>query len=178
MDTDILLQIIDTSFKVAIGAAIAVFSGWMMLKRNTVIGPRNLREQKRLDIFEDISAFIGNVSHIFSQYAALTGESVEFGASWPAERKKTLEKINTDLLIAFQKISAAEAQLLMLGEKNLERSLKIYTAQIVSYHRQVYVGRKDIRKEQIIALKQRVLQAREQFYDMLSRKYDQVLVGA
>lgn len=178
MDTSILIQIIDTSFKVAIGAGIAIFSGWAIMKRNTVIGPRNLREQKRLAIYEDISAFIGQVTHIFSQYASLTGESVEFGERWPAERKKELDKINSDLVTAFQKVAAAEAKLLILGEKNLERSLKIYTAQIVSYHRQVYVGRKDIRKEQITALKQSVLQAREQFYDMLSKKYDQTLVGA
>ncbi len=170
MDADFVFQIIDTTIKLAIGAGIAIFSGWTILKRNTVIGPRNLREQKRLAIYEDISAFIGSVSHIFSQYAALTVESVEFGERWPAERKKELEKINNELVGVFQKVAAAEAKLLILGEKNLERSLKIFTSQIVSYHRQVYVGRKDIRKEQVIALKQSVLQAREQFYDILSKK--------
>ena len=75
-------------------------------------------------------------------------------------------------------VSDAEAKLLMLGEKNLERSLRLYGARIALFRKQVYVGRQDITQEQIAALKQSILQVREQFYDMLSRKYDRLLASA
>ncbi|HEY7885104.1 MAG TPA: energy transducer TonB [Cellvibrionaceae bacterium] len=179
MDTSILMQLFDTAFKVGTGAAIAVLTGWFVLKRqNTVGGPRNLREQKRLSIYEDISAFVGQVTHIFSKYASLAAESAQLGEHWPAARRQELEQVNKVLVDTFEKMAAAEAKLLILGEKNLARSLKIYAGQIVAFRRQVYVGRKDISQEQIGALRQGVLQAREGFYDMLSRKYDQVLLGA
>jgi hypothetical protein len=40
------------------------------------------------------------------------------------------------------------------------------------------VCRKDITPEQINTLKQGVAQVREQFYDILSRKYDRLLANA
>ncbi|MDO3386314.1 energy transducer TonB [Gilvimarinus sp. SDUM040013] len=178
MDTSLTFAIIDSTFKVAAGAGIAFASAWWWSRQNHVIGPRSLREQKRLDIFEEISGFVGDVTHIFSKYASLAAESVEFGERWPATRKAELEKVNEELVATFQKMAAAEAKLLILGEKNLEKSLKIYAGQIVGYRRQVYAGRKDITPEQAAALRQGVLQARESFYDMLSRKYDKVLSGA
>jgi hypothetical protein len=178
VDSTITYQIIDTALKVAIGGIVALASAWWWSRRQMVIGPRSLREQKRLDVFEDISAFVGEVTHMFSKYASLAAESVEFGERWPAERKQELTRITEELVESFGKMSAAEAKLLILGEKNLERSLKIYAGQIVAFRRQVYNGRKDITTDQINALKQGVLQARESFYDMLSRKYDQTLAGA
>jgi len=178
VDSTIAYQLIDTLIKVAAGAVVALASVWWWSRRQRAIGPRGLREQKRLDVFEDISAFVGEVTHMFSKYASLAAESVEFGERWPSERKQELSQVTEELVESFVKMSAAEAKLLILGEKNLERSLKIYAGQIVAFRRQVYSGRKDINNDQINALKQGVLQARESFYDMLSRKYDQTLTGS
>lgn len=179
METSILLPLFDTAIKVATGALIAVATGWFVLRQKTAVnGPRSLREQKRLAVFEDISAFVGQVTHIFSKYASLAVESAQLGDHWPQARRQELEEINRQLVDTFEKMSQAESKLLILGEKNLARSLKIYAGQIVAFRNQVYVGRKDISPDQVNALRQGVLQAREGFYDMLSRKYDQVLAGA
>jgi hypothetical protein len=175
VETTITYQLLDTAFKVALGGAVALASVWWWNRQQAVVGPRSLREQKRLDVFEEISAYVGEVTHLFSQYASLAAESVEFGERWPAERKHELTRVTDALVESFNKMAAAEAKLLILGEKNLERSLKIYAGQIVAFKRQVYAGRKDITNNQVSALKQGVLQARESFYDMLSRKYDQTL---
>ncbi|MCP8898766.1 energy transducer TonB [Gilvimarinus xylanilyticus] len=175
METTFAYSLLDTCIKIALGAAIALFSVWWWQRRQTIAGPRSLREQKHLATFEAISDFVGQVTHCFSKYASLAAESVEFGERWPAARKAELEQVSNELVESFQKMADAEAKLLMLGEKNLERSLKIYAGQIVAFRRQVYAGRKDITSEQVVALRQGVLQARESFYDMLSRKYDKVL---
>jgi len=179
METSLLLSLVDTTLKVGTGALIAVATGWFVLRQKTASqGPRSLREQKRLGVFEEVSAFVGQVTHTFSKYSSLAVEAVQLGEQWPTSRREELENINRSLVDIFEKMSQAEAKLLILGEKNLARSLKIYAAQIVNFRNQAYVGRKDITLEAIVALKQSVLQAREGFYDMLSRKYDQVLVGA
>lgn len=179
METSLFLSLLDTAIKVTTGAVIALATGWFVLRQKTAAqGPRGLREQKRLAVFEDISAFVGQVTHIFSKYASLGVEAAQLGDHWPQARRQELETINRELVDTFEKMSQAESKLLILGEKNLARSLKIYAGQIVAFRHQVYVGRKDITPDQVTALKQGVLQARESFYDMLSRKYDQVLLGA
>ncbi|UTF60901.1 energy transducer TonB [Gilvimarinus sp. DA14] len=177
METSLVYSFFDTALKVGLGAVVAVATQWWWSRRNQNPGPRSLREQKRLDVLEETSNFVGKVTHCFSKYASLATESVEFGERWPAERKMELAQVSEELVASFQKMADAEAKLLMLGEKNLERSLKIYAGQIVAFRRQVYAGRKDITSEQATALRQGVLQARESFYDMLSRKYDKVLSG-
>ena len=131
-----------------------------------------------LEILENVSANVGTVSHIFAKYSTLVLESIQFGEQWPVARKLELDVVNTELVTEFKKLAEAEAKLLMLGEKNLERSLRLYGARIALFRKQVYVGRQDITQEQIAALKQSILQVREQFYDMLSRKYDRLLASA
>ncbi len=177
MDSSTFIQLTDTSLKIGLGALIAALVAWLVLWR--VGQPNNTsRENRRLLILEDVSAQVGAVTHIFAKYSSLVIESIQFGDRWPSARRQELDSVNTDLVNEFRKLADAEAKLLMLGEKNLERSLRLYGAKIAVFRKQVYVCRKDITHEQITTLKMGVHQVREQFYDMLSRKYDQLLASA
>lgn len=176
MDMETLLQLSETSLKMGFGALIAVLSGWLVMRRQQAqqLSPGN----RRLEILEQVSTNVGSVNHIFAKYSTLVVESFQFGEQWPAARKLELDAVNAELVSEFKKMAEAEAKLLMLGEKNLERSLRLYGARIALFRKQVYVGRQDITQEQIAELKQSILQVREQFYDMLSRKYDRLLANA
>jgi hypothetical protein len=178
MDNELFLQITDTSLKIGLGALIAAVTAWVVLRRAAPQQSNNLRDHRRLQILEDVSTQVGTVTHIFAKYSSLVVESIQFGERWPQARRVELENVNTELVAEFKKLAEAEAKLLMLGEKNLERSLRLYGAKIAVYRKQVYVGRKDISIEQITALKNAINQVREQFYDMLSRKYDRLLASA
>ncbi len=178
MDSAIFLQLIDTSLKVALGAVIAGLAGWLMLRREALVGPKSPRESRRLAILEQVSSQVGQVTHSFAKYSSLAAEYVQFGDRWPRERRAELEAISAELVTDFKQFADAEAKLLMLGEKNLERCLRIYGATIANYRKQVYVGRQDISLEQAVSLRQEVSQAREKFYELLSRKYDQLLANA
>ena len=178
MDNELFLQITDTSLKIGLGALIAAVTAWVVLRRAAPQQANNLRDHRRLQILEDVSTQVGTVTHIFAKYSSLVVESIQFGERWPQARRLELESVNTELVAEFKKLAEAEAKLLMLGEKNLERSLRLYGAKIAVYRKQVYVGRKDISLEQITALKNAINQVREQFYDMLSRKYDRLLASA
>jgi len=65
----------------------------------------------------------------------------------------------------------------MLGEKTMEKTLRLYGAKIALFRKQVYVGRQDISEQEIAELKTSVMTLREQFYDLLSRRYDKLLAA-
>jgi len=177
MDNELFLQLTDTSLKIGLGALIAAITAWIVLRKNNQQPGNSARENRRLQILEDVSTQVGTVTHIFAKYSSLVVESIQFGERWPQARRVELDSVNTELVAEFKRLAEAEAKLLMLGEKNLERSLRLYGAKIAVYRKQVYVGRKDISLEQITALKNTIVQVREQFYDMLSRKYDRLLAS-
>jgi len=178
MDMQTFMQLTDTSLKIGLGALIAAGVAWLILWRSGHNQSGVLRENRRLQILEEVSAQVGTVTHIFAKYSSLVVESIQFGDRWPTARRQELDAVNTELVNEFRKLADAEAKLLMLGEKNLERSLRLYGAKIAVFRKQVYVCRKDITHEQIATLKLGVTQVREQFYDMLSRKYDRLLANA
>ena len=178
MDMETLFQLTDTSVKMGIGAVIAAICAWGIMRRQNNSQFDVQRENRRLQILEDVSSQVGMVSHSFAKYSSLVVESVQFGDRWPVARRQELEAVNTELVNEFRKLADAEARLLMLGEKNLERTLRLYGARIAVYRKQVYVGRQDISPEEISSLKAAIHQVREQFYDMLSRKYDRLLANA
>lgn len=173
METLDIWPIIDTSIKVALGALIAGISLW--LSHRNPSQKSTDRSCRRIDILESVSSDVGNVNHIFAKYSSLVIESTRFGSRWPQARKDELARVNSDLVAEFRKMAEAEAKLLMLGEKALEKTLRLYGAKIAQFRKQVYVGRQDISEQDIVQLKQDILKLREQFYDILSHKYDRLL---
>ena len=176
IDNEIIWQLIDTTAKVGLGAVLAVMLTLLIVRRRE---PRGLQaEQRRLEILEKISADVGTVSHVFSKYCSLVVESLRFGERWPVSRHKELEQITTDLAREFEKLSDAESKLLMLGEKALEKNLRLYGAKVAQFRRQVHVGREGIEEDDILAMKRDINLLREQFYDFLSKKYDRLLAAS
>ncbi|MAN52016.1 MULTISPECIES: energy transducer TonB [unclassified Marinimicrobium] len=178
MDSAIFIELLDTSLKVALGALIAGVAGWWVMRRNAIVGSRSPQENRKLSLLEDVSGQVGRVTHTFAKYSSLAAESIQFGKRWPKERRAELEQISAELVNEFKGLADAEAKLLMLGENNLERSLRLYGSQIAQFRKQVYAGREDISLEQIAAFKKEVARTREKFYELLSRKYDRLLANA
>jgi len=178
MELDSYFVYLDTGLKVLLGAGIALFCLWLTRKsqnkpRENKIDPKN----HRISLFEDISAKVGHVNHSFARYSSLVIESTRFGKRWPSERKQELDRVNMELVREFEKLSDAEAKLLMLGEKTMEKTLRLYAARIAVFRKQVYVGRQDISDQEIADLKSSIMQLREQFYEILSRRYDKLLAA-
>lgn len=173
MEPNDFWTLIDTSVKVALGAVIAGITLW--LSQHKLYARKSMPGNRRIEMLEAVSSDVGNVNHIFAKYSSLVIESTRFGSRWPQARKEELEKVNSDLVNEFRKIADSEARLLMLGEKALEKTLRLYGSKIAQFRKQVYVGRQDISEEEIMKLKQEILKLREQFYDILSHKYDRLL---
>lgn len=177
MDQGTIWQLIDTSVKVSLGAIITGMLFWMLHWRRQHQNADQNTANRRVELLEQISADVGNVSHAFAKYSALVMESVRYGERWPAGRKVELSQVNKDLVAEFKKLADAQATLLMLGEKHMERTLRVYAARIVVFRKEVYVGRSDISVEDISKIKAEINGLRETFYDILSRRYDRLLTS-
>jgi len=178
MAYDEMLLFLDTGLKIALGAALSVACIWLgRAWHDRQQGGGDKPHVKRLNLLEQISTDVGHVNHCFAKYSALVIESTRFGKRWPPARKHELERVNAELVREFERLSAAEAKLLMLGEKTMEKTLRLYGARIALFRKQVYVGRQDISEQEIADLKSSIMQLREQFYDILSRRYDKLLAA-
>lgn len=169
--------LLDTALKVGLGGTIVLATLWFYQRKQSLESNTANFANRRLALLEEISAAVGNVNHCFARYSALVIESTKFGKNWPAARRAELEKVNMELVTEFRKLADAEAKLLMLGEKTMEKTLRLYGARIALFRKQVYVGRQDITEQEIADLKTSILMLREQFYDLLSRRYDRLLVA-
>jgi len=178
MGLDNYLVYFDSALKILLGAGIAVICLWVARKvQGNSAEPKIDPKKHRLSLLEEISAKVGHVNHSFARYSSLVIESTRFGKRWPVERKQELDRINHELVREFEKLSDAEAKLLMLGEKTMEKTLRLYAARIAVFRKQVYVGRQDISEQEIAELKSAIMQLREQFYELLSRRYDKLLAA-
>ncbi|CBL45989.1 Hypothetical protein HDN1F_24060 [gamma proteobacterium HdN1] len=169
------LQISTATLQMGAGAIIAITTAWLLRRgQNRKI----TRENRRIQILEEITSQVADLTHTFAKYSTLVLESTQYLERWPVARKEELEKISEELTQEFKKIADAQAKLLMLGEKNLELGLRVYTARMTAWTRQVYVGRRDLTPEQASTLKNAIGEARDLFYELLSRKYDRLLASA
>lgn len=170
--------IFDTSIKVALGVIAACLVFWLSQRMHRSKQSQGQGSQRRrVNLLEEISSDVGRVNHCFAKYSALVIESTRFGKRWPPARKQELERINADLVREFDKLANSEAKLLMLGEKTMEKTLRLYGAKIALFRKQVYIGRQDISEQEIAELKTAIMTLREQFYDLLSRRYDRLLAA-
>jgi len=173
-----LWPILDSTLKVALGAAIALLGFWLarrwQLRHNS---EKTTGTRRKMSLLEEISLDVGLVNHCFAKYSSLVIESTRFGKRWPPARKLELERINAELVREFQKLANSESKLLMLGEKTMEKTLRLYGSKIALFRKQVYMGRQDISEQEIAELKAAIMVLREQFYDLLSRRYDHLLAA-
>lgn len=178
MNENNLWLIFDTSLKITLGVALTFACLWLGRQwRDYQTKDQQGGRRRKIHLLEEISSDVGRVNHCFAKYSALVIESTRFGKRWPPTRKQELERINSELVSEFHKLADAEAKLLMLGEKTMEKTLRLYGAKIALFRKQVYIGRQDISEQEIAELKSSIMTLREQFYDLLSRRYDKLLTA-
>lgn len=175
MDMEAFVRITEGALQMAVGAVIAAFCTWYFLRRQAPLLPT--RESRRMQVLDEVVSQVSSITHTFAKYSTLMQASVQDSGHWPPSRYRELDMISQELGAEFQRMVDAQAKLLMLGEKNLARILRVYSASMIAYTRQVNIRSRDLSTEQINHLKPAIQQAREHFYDVLSRKYDNLLTS-
>lgn len=127
---------------------------------------------RRIGLLEQVAQHVGKVSHVFSKYASLVTEIGPKIDRISAKQERELDSLSEELVEVYKEISIAESKLLLLGEQKLEKAMKLYTARMAQYRKRIYPGRYN-KVDDARQLKTEVSQMREQFYDVLSQRYDQ-----
>lgn len=135
------------------------------------------QQARRITMLESIAEHIGKAQHVISKYTAVIAEAGPKAERLTAKQQNELNSLSNELVEIYQEIAIAESKLLLLGEKHLEISLKVYSSKAAQFRKQYYPGRYTD-SEQMNTARKELNQAREQFYDLLSQRYDTMIARA
>lgn len=171
----ISLEMVDAGVKIAAGMLISgLFFLAYLRKQQGLDGRVDAQTQRRRELFEEVAANVGKVHYVYQKYLALATEFTRYGQHWPKSRRDELARVGDELANVFHALTEAESTLLLLGEKRLERSLRIYGAKIVNLRRQIYAEKQQLNGDEIHMLddvKKEIAQLKESFFDALSVRY-------
>ena len=167
------LNIIATAITFLLGV---ILGGWAMYAnlKEKLKQQQQALSSRRVGLLEQVAQHVGKVSHVFSKYTSLVNDIGPKAQRISPKQEKELEDLSTQLVNVYEEISIAESKLLLLGEQKLNKALKLYTAKMAQFRKQIFPGRYNS-LEEANQLKQEITQMREQFYDVLSQRYDQKL---
>ncbi len=169
------IEMVDAGVKIASGMLISgLFFSWFLRKGRANLQPEDSESRRRRELFEQVAANVGRVHYVYQRYLTLATEFTRYGQQWPNARRDELSRVGEELADVFHELTEAESTLLLLGEKRLERSLRIYGAKIVNLRRQIYAEKQHLTGEEIHLLddvKKDISQLKESFFDALSIRY-------
>jgi len=169
------LEMVDAGVKIAAGMLVSGLIFLAYLRRHHTLDIRADAEiRRRRELFEQVAGNVGRVHYVYQQYLALATEFTRYGQHWPNTRRDELARVGDELAEVFHALTEAESTLLLLGEKRLERSLRIYGAKIVNLRRQIYAEKQQLTGDEIHLLddvKKEISQLKESFFDALSVRY-------
>lgn len=167
------MELIETIAMLILGAVFGGLSVFFTVKEKL----RTIQEhqsQRRTTLLEEVAEHLGKITHVYSKYASLINEIGPKADRMSHKQQKELEELSTELVSVFEQVSVAESKLLLLGEKRLQKALKLYTGKMAQFRKQFYPGRYQ-NSEQTIAFKKELGTIRDQFYDTLSERYDEAM---
>lgn len=171
----ITIEMIDTGVKVATGVLLSgLFFLWIVRHREMNGEKRRDAIEHRRVMLQDVADQVGRVHHVYQQYLAIAMEYVRSGQLWPESRRHELRKMTDELIAVFKELNSAEATLLLLGEKKLEKALRVYGSRIVGLRRILSAERHQFSGEELASLdelKKEIQSLRETFYDALSDRF-------
>lgn len=167
------MDMLETIIKILIGAAIGGSAVYFPLRAKLQQQERS-RSHRRLSILEEVSKHVGKVSHVFSKYSSLINEIGAHRDRMSLKQQQELDTLSNELVEVYEEVSIAEAKLLMLGEKRLEKAMKLYSGKMAQFRKQFYPGRYESAEDLAVAKKD-ISKMREQFYDVLSERYDAIM---
>lgn len=174
----ITIEMIDTAVKILMGAmASTLFFIWYWQSVRKRGDNLSQTQQRRLSLLEKVAADVGRVHHQYQQFLVLALEFSRHGRHWPSSRRQELKKQADDLVEVFSALTEAESTLLLLGEKKLERALRVYGARIVSLRRLIHADKAEFSADDLQLmeeLKKDISQWRDTFYDSLSTRFTAV----
>lgn len=171
----ITIEMVDTGIKIAVGLFVGVMIVWLW-HRARLQGEQVRQHEmlKRRHLLEQVAKNVGHVHHVYQQYLSLAVEYAQYGSAWPQSRQRELNRVSQELVEVFRDLTEAESTLLLLGERNLEKALRIYGSKIVMLRRQLYVNKDELAQATVVGIddtKREIAHLKQTFFDALSDRY-------
>lgn len=167
------MEYLNTFIELTIGAAFGAMAVFFILREKIKQYEKNTK-LRRSTILEEVAGHMGKVSHVFSKYSSVLNEVGPTTERMSPKQEKELDDLSTQLVEVYEEVSIAEAKLLLLGEKTLQKALKLYSGKMALFRKQFYPGRYTD-PEEATKMKKELSNLRSQFYDILSQRYDEAL---
>lgn len=163
-------EIVETAVTLAMGSGLTLVGFYFLnrQRREPVVDNGN----RRVELLEEVAGHVGKVSHVFARYSALISDSLRFAGNIPVKLQEELDQVTSHLVAIFEEISSAESKLLLLGEKRLEKALHLYSGRLAFFRNNYPPGRPSNSDKDIQETKREIARLRDQFYDILSERYD------
>ncbi|MGK0440930.1 MAG: hypothetical protein ACJA0N_000725 [Pseudohongiellaceae bacterium] len=167
------MELIETIAMLLLGTIFGGLSVYFTFKEKLRLIQEH-QSQRRTTLLEEVAEHLGKISHVYSKYASLIIEIGPKAERMSVKQQKELDELSAQLVEVFEQVSIAESKLLLLGEKRLQKSLKLYTGKMAQFRKQFYPGRFH-NIDQTTAFKKELATVRNQFYDTLSERYDEAM---
>jgi hypothetical protein len=168
------LEIVDSAVKIGLGALLSGAGAVLLARLNHKRDAEQDVSRRRRELLEGAAVHVEQFSHSVLKYWGLTTEWVRVNAkgnSLSDDRQTMWDESRLELFHSFKELTRAEATLLLLGEKSAQRLLRAFGEEVVNRRRHAYVGNAGLTLEQITADRTALLDAREAFFDELSKQY-------
>ncbi|QIZ83490.1 energy transducer TonB [Bermanella marisrubri] len=172
-----LVELLDSSIKITLGAIIAGLTAYWMSGSRVKQHLNQQKIQHQRDLIEGIAQQSEQVHHVFMKYFELIIEymnATRNGYDWPQSRRSELYLVLDEMVHSFNELTAAESKLLLLNEKMLYKTLRKFRNKVVFFRRHFYIDKKDLSEQEAQDIKREISKLREQFFAELSACYAKV----
>lgn len=169
-----VLEIIDTTVKVGLGALISGISTYAVTKKKSHEETKRERLKRHHELLEATAEQIEIFSHIVLRYWALTAEwvrSQEQKSNFPEHRKEELIKTKADLFNAYSELTSAESKLLLLGHLSAQKRLRDYGNTTKEMRRHAHDNNPSLTSSEMEEYRNKILNARAELFKELSSVY-------
>lgn len=171
------LEILDTAFKVGVGALISGFSTYFLTRLQQKGEIEKERRSRQAELLQGIAEQVENINHIYLKYWAFTLDAIKRKRSRKIinkDRQQEREDIKKELFHAFKELTNAEAKLMLMGETKASHLIRIYGEDVSSFRKVVNVDNENISEEEIQRWKDKVFEGRNQFFNEISKIYKKI----
>jgi hypothetical protein len=124
------IGIADSAVKIGLGACIAAISAYFMLKRSQDGEFQKELRNRRWTVLQEVAEIVQKTyeAHLNHLQAFTTFKSPNADTPQDARdmAKATFDSLTTDLMVLIKSLSAAEAKLLLLGEKDASHKCGLF----------------------------------------------------
>ena len=166
------LEIADSAVKIGLGALIAGISTWLLARGQNSHDLQKSKISREFELLKDVAEKVERFTHSALKYWAISADWQRDRRLNPnAQKSENFLAAQKELFGKFNELTAAEAFLLLLGQKAAQQQLRAYGDHVMAYRRSASRSSAPLTDEQIEDYRGYILKSRELFFERLNEIY-------